>query len=753
MWKDYSKGYIRNNRASSISIVAAAFISALLLSLLCSLFYGLWVYEVEKIVMDEGDWQGRITGTISGEDLRTIQNFGNVERVAINQELSGKGEDGEPVTVVDVYFENARNIFRDMPLIVERLELSEDAISYHRLLLSRYLIHDPQDKEPPLLLAFYLFILLLVSLSLILIIRNSFAMSMGARIHQLGIFSSVGATPAQIRSCLMQEAAVLSLLPVLLGTLLGIAMSFGVEQAINLIGDRIPGRPETSFYYHPLVFVVTILSSLLTVLCSAWLPARKLSRLTPLEAIRNTGDMASNKKKRSRILSLMFGIEGELAGNSLKTRKRAMATSTLSLILSFLGFTLIMCFFTLSGISTRYTYFEKFQDAWDIMVTVKNADIGEFGLDKKLRSLEGVQDLVIYQKADAVIPVSQQTQSPELARLGGIAAVAGPSGAARLDVLPDSSSATTNGEPASWLVKAPVIILDDEAFARYCNQIGVSPRYDGTVALNRVWDSLNSVFRYPRYIPYVDESHSTIVLQNAKDGEKRVELPVTAYTREAPVLREEYGGHEFAQFLPHSLWQEISGTVGGEETNLYLRILGEEDAGLEEMEALEKEILHLLGRQYEAEGENRIREKITNDYMIFGYELILGGLCCILAVIGIANVFANTLGFLSQRKREFARYMSVGMTPAGIRKLFFIEALVVAGRPVLITVPLAVAIIGYLLKASYLNPWEFLAEAPFIPVLVFGLAIFGFVGLAYYLGGRKVLRCKLSEALRDDTLE
>lgn len=64
MWKDFSASYIKNNRASSISLIAAAFISALFLSFLCSLFYNFWVYEVERIVQEEGDWQGRITGEI-----------------------------------------------------------------------------------------------------------------------------------------------------------------------------------------------------------------------------------------------------------------------------------------------------------------------------------------------------------------------------------------------------------------------------------------------------------------------------------------------------------------------------------------------------------------------------------------------------------------------------------------------------------------------------------------------------------------
>ena len=39
MWKDYSSGYLKNNRSSGLAVIVAAFISALLLSLLSGLFY------------------------------------------------------------------------------------------------------------------------------------------------------------------------------------------------------------------------------------------------------------------------------------------------------------------------------------------------------------------------------------------------------------------------------------------------------------------------------------------------------------------------------------------------------------------------------------------------------------------------------------------------------------------------------------------------------------------------------------------
>ena len=53
MWKDYLWSYLKNNRACGISIIISAFISTLFLSLLCSLAFNSWTYEVENIILEE----------------------------------------------------------------------------------------------------------------------------------------------------------------------------------------------------------------------------------------------------------------------------------------------------------------------------------------------------------------------------------------------------------------------------------------------------------------------------------------------------------------------------------------------------------------------------------------------------------------------------------------------------------------------------------------------------------------------------
>lgn len=730
MWKDFSKGYLKNNKASGISIIAAAFVSTLLLSLLCSLFYNIWRDEISNIIAEEGDWQGRIVGALDEEDLALIRCFANVKRAEINDAYS----DGQEIAV-DLTFQNVRTIYRDLPQIVKELGLPEDAAAYHELLLSRYLIHDPEDSDPPLLLTFYLVVLLAVSVSLILIIHNSFAVSMQARIHQFGILSSIGATPGQIRICLMQEAAALCAVPVLLGSLAGGALCYGVICSVNLLLPKLPGSHAAAFGYHPAIFAATIAVSALTVLLSAWIPAGKIGKMTPLEAIRSAGELQLKHKKGRGFLALLLGIEGEMAGAALKAQKKAQRTSFLSMTLSFLGFTVMLCFFTLSEISTDYTYFQRYQNVWDVMAAVKNAKIEEFGLTEALHGIQGAKDCVVYQKAEGTCLIPAADISDELRALGGMEALCG----------------LNADEGDAYRIQAPVVILDDESFLAYCKQIGADERLDGSVVYNRIWDSLNSNFRYPAYVPYIRENGNPVLFQSTEQEGETVELPVTAYAQEPPALREEYEDYALVQFVPLSLWKKAAAGIGAAEPDLYIRLLAE-DTSPAGLNALEETLSGLLADGCEAEIENRIQEKLANDEMILGYKLILGGFCGLLAVIGIASVFSNTLGFLRQRKREFARYLSVGMTPAQLKKLFCIEALVIAGRPVAITLPLTALVVSVLIRASYLNPMEFWRRAPIAPVAVFALVIFGFVALAYYLGGRRVLRCSLSDALRDDTM-
>ena len=162
--------------------------------------------------------------------------------------------------------------------------------------------------------------------------------------------------------------------------------------------------------------------------------------------------------------------------------------------------------------------------------------------------------------------------------------------------------------------------------------------------------------------------------------------------------------------------------------------------------------MQMVSKQYEIESENRVQERLSNERLIQGMVMIFGAFCVLLAIIGIVNVFSNTLGFLRQRKREFARYMSIGLTPQEMGKIFCIEAFVIAGKPLLITLLLTVLFVKFTVTASFLNPMVFWSEAPILPILIFAAGIVLFVTLAYYIGGKRLLKCDLNETLRNDAL-
>ena len=200
--------------------------------------------------------------------------------------------------------------------------------------------------------------------------------------------------------------------------------------------------------------------------------------------------------------------------------------------------------------------------------------------------------------------------------------------------------------------------------------------------------------------------------------------------------------------MPISLWKKIKRQIGGTEEDSYLCVRAKDGAAQEELNAVQEEIARLLEGNYVIEQENRIQKYETNNRQIQGMTALFSGFCILLAIIGIGNVFSNTLGFVRQRQREFARYMSIGMTPRELRKMFRIEAMVLACRPVLLSFPIVADAVGLMLRASYMEAGGFLAEAPFVPVSLFVLAILASVAAAYGLAWRKIRRIELAEVLK-----
>lgn len=248
--------------------------------------------------------------------------------------------------------------------------------------------------------AIYLIALMLSCAALILIIRNTFAASMSSRVHQLGILATVGATPRQIRTLLIKESLVLSLIPAAIGIALGVAASFAfVSEAIRAAEAIGISRPaDMRFRYSPLVLAMTALMVLMTVLASAGSPARKMAKIGPLDAVHALPEAQIARFARPGIIPRVFGVEGELASASMRQRRKALRSSSIALGLSFFVIVVFLSFMTISKMSVDQTYYEWYGIEWDMVVDI--ADISDEAIGSAAASISSRADNVMVGESD-----------------------------------------------------------------------------------------------------------------------------------------------------------------------------------------------------------------------------------------------------------------------------------------------------------------------------------------------------------------
>lgn len=598
---------------------------------------------------------------------------------------------------------------------------------------------DGRITIPPVLFV-YLFTLIIACFSLILIIHNAFEVTMNTRLHQLGIIQSLGASPRQIRSALVNEALMLCILPILAGDMVGIGLCYAFMEYMKRIAQTVR-EYELIFHYHPLILLVTLIASIITIWYSARIPARKLSRIKPLEAIRNGGEHSIHKMKGFFILSHLFGIEGELARKSLYARRKAFRTSTLSLTLSFLVFSGFLNMEKFSDISTQYTYYERYKDRWDLMVSTEMVKVDKGELLSVIRTIDGVSRCISYQRGTAYTHITDEMLSEELVTLGGLAA------------LKDKDIQTLDD---MYQIEVPLIFLDSESFDQYCSKIKVNHELftnkdkPAGILINTIWDNIHSDRLHRNMIPFINASKlDTLKLYTVNSPKLDAELSsvrVAAATDTLPELKEEYPNYSLILVMPEYANSDITSFM---DPSSYYSIKANSDDRVTEVENAIKE---QLGSETNYILENRLVKEQNNNSIRNAYKTVIGALAGLLACIGLANVFSNSLGHIYQRKKEFARYLSLGLSPKGVVKVLAIEAMVLGFRPILFGLIINIPLILYGVNASYIGLDEFIAQMPIGPITIFAAVIMASIGLCYYIGGRNICKSNLIKTLKEDIM-
>lgn len=173
------------------------------------------------------------------------------------------------------------------------------------------------------------------------LIHNAFSISVSERTKQFGLLSSIGATKKQLRRSVFFEAAAISGIGIPIGLLCGFG---GIAVVFALLGENLENQfsfsagGQTKLYavFSWVAFMAASLVCLVTVLLSARVPARRATKITPLEAIRQCDEIHPHEKyvKVGKLTLRLFGLPGVLAKKYFGISRRKYRATILSLAFS-----------------------------------------------------------------------------------------------------------------------------------------------------------------------------------------------------------------------------------------------------------------------------------------------------------------------------------------------------------------------------------------------------------------------------------
>jgi len=198
----------------------------------------------------------------------------------------------------------------------------------------------------------------------IAVIYTTFKMTYSERIKEFGMLSSIGMNRKQRKSITNKESFILGGIGILLGFLIGIGLSGIMIKLLDNLIRNTKGTLNSIFIIDPntrlymkipvIVLLLTVLVVYVVIFISNKMAIRKINKLTPIDAIRNSGNISIKPKdvKTPKIIEKLFKEEGIIAYKNIRRDKSKYKTIVISLSIS------IILFLTISGILDTF-YFNK----------------------------------------------------------------------------------------------------------------------------------------------------------------------------------------------------------------------------------------------------------------------------------------------------------------------------------------------------------------------------------------------------------
>lgn len=695
--------------------------------------------------------------TLTNTKHKTYKIVGIVERTYLEGYSSpgymifSKSEKIENTDIVDAYitYKNTKDIYDKADKLALHLGIPKAEIGkrvhYNDSLLSVY----GESRYTNILdsmIGIILIVLALISVGCIVVIYNSFAISVMERKKQFGLFSSIGATRKQIRHTVFFEACAIGIIGIPLG-IIGAIVGIGtVLMIINQLLPNVFDFPLVLSIY-PVYIIIPVIFMVVVIFLSAFLPAKKASKITPIEAIRQNDDIKIKGKKlrTPKFIKKIFGIEGEIALKNIKRNKKKYRITIISLFMSivlFVSFSSLMEY----GISTSNDMVTN--PDYDLMIYIDSKDETEVQklYNKILQNEEtkkAVQIETTHIATDYLEPYwSEETKS--------------------------ANESSGNGSKEDNYSYIQLIKMDEKAYKEALANNHLT--YGDTLLLNQTKNIVYkngtrkvSKFRILSTIPSTldvyelkEENVVTSETTENKEGEttlSKEKVGTVKNIKEAKKAPFALGNTEYINvqnvIVSNEAYKNITSQLSDENASSYTIFIK-----APEFKNLDKTLKELeKSNTFENFSYLNVVEALQlQKNLLFVMKLLLYGFITLVTLIGVTSVFNTINTSIALRRKEFAMLRSMGLTPRGFNKILYFESIFFGLKSLLYGIPVSL-LITYLFGTQFGNivtSNSFLFPLRSILIATAGVFVIVFMTMMY--ASSRIKKENILEAIREENI-